>query len=117
MILSKQTTVEDFPADFLKVINGSLKLTDKELNLAAIIIGRYIAYQSKMEEPYLSKYIFSTEGRKEICELSGELSAQNLGNKLKQLVAKRILQVVDGNYLINTKCLPVPEVTLRFFVG
>lgn len=116
MILEKQTTAADFPKDFLKVINGSLKLTDKELDLAAIIIGMYLTYQSKMEEPFLSKYIFSTEGRKQICEASGDLSAQNLGNKLKQLVDKRVLQQINGDYILNKKCMPTPEITFRFFI-
>ena len=116
MILEKQTTAADFPRDYLKTINGSLKLTDKELDLAAIIIGMYMEYQSKMAEPYLSKYIFSTEGRKQICESSGDLSAQNLGNKLKQLVDKRILQLVDGTYILNKKCMPVTELTFRFYI-
>ena len=116
MILEKQTTAADFTKDFLEVINGSLKLTDKELELASIIIGMYLTYRGKMEEPFLSKYIFSTEGRKQICDTSGDLSAQNLGNKLKQLVDKRVLQVINGNYIINHKCLPQPEITFRFYV-
>ena len=116
MVLTTRTTIADFPGDFLQVINGNLKLTEKELQLAAIILGMYLKYRNKMNEPFLSKYIFSTEGRKEICDSSGELSAQNLGNKLKQLVDKRILQSVNGTYLINHKCLPEQEITFKFVI-
>ena len=116
-ILRTKTTWNEFPLKYLKVLNGTLKLTDKELELTAEIIKEYLKYGSQgLQEPFLSKFVFSTEGRKSICDNLNGLSTQNLGNKLKQLVDKRVLQVINGNYIINHKCLPQPEITFRFYV-
>ena len=115
MIRDFPTTQKELPMTYLQVRNGELKLTEKELQFVAQIVSMYMRhYLRGLREPYLSKYVFGTEGRKEICEAIGDLSAQNFNNKLKQLLEKEILKLEEGNYSLVQGLLPEQEVIYRF---
>lgn len=117
MIKVCKTTERDLPEMYLKVLNGILGLTDGEVKLTSIIISKYRVYgKDGLREPYLSKFVFSTDGRKDICaELDG-MSNQNLGNKLKQLVDKGVLTNAEDGYTLHASLLPQPEITFKFEV-
>ena len=116
MIKVCKTTEKDLPVQYLKVLNGILGLTEGEIKLTSIIISKYRVYgKDGLREPYLSKFVFSTDGRKDICaELDG-MSNQNLGNKLKQLVDKGVLQnSTEDGYTLHASLLPQSEITFKF---
>ena len=115
MIKDFPTTTKELPITYLQVRNGELKLTDKELQFVAQIVTTYMKhYVNNLREPYLSKHVFGTEGRKEICDAIGDLSAQNFNNKLKQLVDKGVLLQEEGGYKLVEGMLPEKEVIYRF---
>ena len=115
MIKVCKTTETELPKQYLKVLNGILGLTEGEIELTSLIISMYRKYGADgLREPYLSKFVFSTDGRKDICTKLNNLSTQNLGNKLKQLVDKGVLLQADKEYSLNQTLLPQPEVTFRF---
>lgn len=110
-----KVTEEQLPKEYLRVLNGLLGLTDGEIVLTSKIISRYRKYGGDgLREPYLSKFVFSTEERKSLCSEMGGLSNQNLGNKLKQLVDKQVLVSSEGSYVLHQSLLPQPEVTFIF---
>lgn len=118
MKLTTRTTTQGLPKSYLEVLNGTLKLTDKEVVLGAAIISRYLELSKEgLIEPFLSKLVFSTEERKSLCENMDGLSPQNLGNKLKQLVNKKVLIMdKDDNYTLNRALLPDKELIFKFIV-
>lgn len=114
-VLQTNTTIEELPLKYLRVLNGSLRLTDKELELMAAILGRYLKYiQQGLKEPFLSKFVFSSEERKSLSDELGGISSQNLGNKLKQLSNKNLLTQTEYGYQLDHSLLPVPEVVFKF---
>ena len=114
-ILRTKTTWNEFPLKYLKVLNGTLKLTDKESELTAEIIKEYLKYGSQgLQEPFLSKFVFSTEGRKSICDNLNGLSTQNLGNKLQQLLDKGVLVKDEAGFSLSNRLLPELEITFKF---
>lgn len=117
MIRSCKVTQEEFPKRYLQTFNGILGLTESELDLSAVIIGKYLEFgRDGLREPFLSKFVFSTDGRESIKKELDNISNQNLGNKLKQLVEKGVL-TQDGRELrLENSLLPQPEVIFRFIV-
>jgi hypothetical protein len=117
MILETTTTEDKLPRIWLQLLNGKLKLTEKELEFVSSIITLYIQYSRQgLIEPFLSKIVFSADSRKDICDTIGGLSAQNFNNRLKQLIDKRILILKDGNYSLEPSLMPQSEVIFRFRV-
>jgi len=115
MVIELTTTEDELPTRYLKTLNGNLGLTDKEIQLTAAIVTQYLKHgKAGLKEPYLSKFVFSTDERKSLCESLEGITNQNLGNKLKQLVAKGILGRVENDYKLNATLLPAKEVTFRF---
>ena len=50
---------------FLKILNGNLNLTDRELKLTAIILDQYAVHtEGGLIGKYLHKFVFNTDGRK-----------------------------------------------------
>ncbi len=118
MRIEIQTTKQELPIKYLKTLNGTLNLTDKEMELTAAIIHKYLEHKKKgLAEPYLSKFVFSTEERKSLCESLNSLTSQNLGNRLKQLVAKGVLGKNGNDFMFNTNLLPQDSVTFNFILS
>ena len=110
-----KTTKTDLPLRFARVLNGMYGLTESELKLTAAISERYVEYKEQgLKEPFLSKFVFSTEERKRLCDTLDGLSNQNLGNKFKQLVDKKVLLPFEGSYKLSTALLPEAELTFKF---
>ena len=117
MILQCKTTTENFPLMYLKTLNGTIGLTEKELELTAELIKKYLRFMSQgLQEPFLSKFVFSTEERKSLCESLDGLSNQNLGNKFKQLVDKGVLLQDGNNYSLIHRLIPTKEVIFKFIL-
>ena len=117
MILETTTTEDKLPQIWLQLLNGKLKLTEKELEFVAHIMSLYIQYNRQgLIEPFLSKIVFGAESRKDICDAVGGLSAQNFNNRLKQLIDKRIVIFKEGNYFLEPTLMPQSEITFRFRV-
>ena len=116
MIKECKTTEQDLPKHYLQALNGILKLTAGEIGLTSRIISRYrLLGADGLREPYLSKFIFSTDERKLLRD--GEESTQSFSNKLTQLVTKRVLlQDKEGMYSLDESLLPQPEVTFKFIL-
>lgn len=115
--LTTKTTSIEFPRKYLEVLNGTLSLTDKEIELTAAIIDKYIKYGSQgLREPFLSKFVFSTEERKSLCDSLDGLSSQNLGNKFKRLLEKKVLLNDEAGYKLNPSLLPVQEIKFKFII-
>lgn len=116
-VLQKKVTLKEFPYEFLKTLNGTLNLTKGELSLTSAILSKYIEFGGQgLREPFLSKFVFSTDERKKICEAEGNLSNQNFGNKLKELVDKGVLSYSTEGYAIVPSLLPTPEVLFKFII-
>lgn len=116
MIKVCKTTREELSTLYLKVLNGMLGLTDGELKLTACICDLYLEYGAQgLQEPFLSKFVFSTDGRKQLADKM-EVSSQGLSNKLNQLVSKGALVKTDSDYHIHADLLPKPEVIIRMEV-
>lgn len=116
-VLAKKVTLEEFPYEFLRTLNGTLGLTKGELNLTAAILGKYMEFgRQGLKEPFLSKFVFSTDERKKLCEATGNLSNQNFGNKLKELVDKGVLTYSDAGYAVQASLLPSTEVIFKFII-
>lgn len=99
---------------FLRILNGNMGLTPRELDLTATIAERYSEFSAKgLIEPFLSEFIFNTDGRKHLMESMGDSSAQNLGNVLKALVAKGVLGQDGKNYVLNPRLLPKEQVVFN----
>jgi len=114
--LTTKTTSENFPKVYLQILNGTLQLTDKEIELTSAIIAKYLKYGSQgLREPFLSKFVFSTEERKSLYESIEGLSSQNLGNRLKSLVDKNVLSK-DNGYKLDPSLLPVQEIKFKFII-
>lgn len=116
-ILRTKTTLNDLPLKYLKVLNGTLKLTEKELELTAALVKKYMYFGSQgLKEPFLSKFVFSTDERRSLCESLNSLSVQNLGNKFQQLVDKGVLVKDETGYSLLHSLLPQEEVTFKFII-
>jgi len=116
-IFETTVTSEEFPMKYLQVLNGTFRLTDKELELAATIIGKYMHFGKQgLREPFLSKFVFSAEERKNLRESLDNLSSQSLGNQLKQLLKKHVLGKEDTTLYLNPSLLPVSEITFKFVI-
>lgn len=116
-VLQTKTTLNDLPLTYLRVLNGTLKLTEKELELTAALIKKYMYFGSQgLKEPFLSKFVFSTEERRSLCESLNGLSIQNLGNKFQQLVDKGVLIKDDSGYSLQHSLLPQTEITFKFII-
>jgi hypothetical protein len=117
MIIGCKTTEANLPLMFMRTLNGIYGLTEKELELAAAIIARYKHYEIQgLKEPFLSKFVFSTEERKFLCDTLDGLSSQNLGNRFKQLVDKRVLVQSDSGYSLNPNLFLKLEVIFKFII-
>ena len=116
MELNVKITPETYSKLYLTTLNGTLKLTEKELDVCAAICDMYIELtQQGLREPFLSKFVFSAEGKKNLCERLGDISTTNLGNKLKILKEKKVLMPTEeGHFEIFPSLLPRPKVTFNF---
>ena len=100
---------------YLTLFNGSLKLTERELDLFSLLLDKYTEFREQgLNEPFLSKFVFSTETKKDV-QKSMNINAQYFQNIISGLVKKGCLGAQGhGLYQINTSLIPRREIGFSF---
>jgi hypothetical protein len=109
------TTKEDFFKKYLYIINGTLKLSEKEILILAEFLKYTLEYS---KDPEL---IFSSSIRKKI-QNTLKISSANLNNYIQYLKNKKV--IVETNGLLTIAKIIVPtikennyEVTFKFNIN
>lgn len=104
-----------FSKSYLLLLNGGLKLTSKELDVLSLLIDKYLQFKELgLKEPFLSKYIFSSEIKKEVRDKSG-INSQYFQNIVSKLVKKKVLIAMgNGLYEFLPHIIPVKEICFKF---
>ena len=95
MILERPTNAENFYKEYVTLINGILKLTDKEIDIVAELLRLYDT----------SDNVFSTENRKKLSEIL-KITDLNLNNHFQNLKKKGVLVTTDGELELNNRIIP-----------
>jgi len=100
---------------FLMILNGNIGLTDREIKLTALLSDQYTKFSGQgLNEPFLSEFIFNTDGRKHLMdEMGDKMSSQNLGNVFKALITKGVLAQEGKKFQMNPSLLPKDSVTFN----
>ena len=104
-----------FSKAYVTLFNGTLKLTARELDLLSSILDKYLEFREEgLKEPFLSKFVFSAETKKEVQETLG-LQTQHFQNILSGLVKKGVLlSEGSGRYTILPHIIPKKEIGFKF---
>ncbi len=102
---SKSVNDRDFYKVYLSIINGILRLTDKELNILAELM-----YQKNVDDltktfltkEELSALLFGPENRKAL-QRRLNITQHNLNNYIKTLRGKKMLVEYENKLYINPK--------------
>ena len=107
---------------YLDIWKGMLHLTDKEVELTALIAERHLSLESSVTSPdLLAELLLSPTAKQQIrqamaSEEAGEdrvpMSANNLQNYLSSLKDKGVLTPQGDKFLLNA--LLIPQLTLTF---
>jgi len=100
---------------YLTLFNGSLKLTERELDLLSLLLDKYLEFRGQgLKEPFLSKFVFSTETKKEV-QKSMDINAQYFQNIVSAVVKKGCLSALGhGLYVFNPNLIPRKEIGFSF---
>jgi hypothetical protein len=100
---------------YLTLFNGSLRLTDRELDLLSSLLDKYMELRGEgLKEPFLSKFVFSTEIKREVQSIMG-INSQYFQNIVSNLVKKGVLSAEGtGLYTFNPSIIPRKEIGFRF---
>lgn len=100
---------------YLTLFNGSLKLTDKELDLLSLLLDRYMEFREEgLQEPFLSKFVFSTETKREVQSTFG-INSQYFQNIVSNLAKKGVLVPQgSGQYTFIPSIIPRKEIGFIF---
>jgi hypothetical protein len=100
---------------YLTLFNGSLKLTEKELGLLSLLLDKYVEFKEEgLKEPFLSKFVFSTETKKEVQKIS-KTEPQYFQNILASLVKKGpLISKGFGQYTFDSMVIPRREIAFKF---
>ena len=95
---------------WLSLWQGGTKITTREKAVLAEFIVIYMLLKSKkVEEPYLSKLLFDSDARKEVCNALN-ISSFNLTNIIAALKAKEC--ILDDK--ISPQLIPDKEFVIEF---
>lgn len=115
-IVKVKTDVLGLSRAYLTLFNGSLKLTDRELTLLSLLLDKYMEFsEDGLKEPFLSKFVFSTETKK-VVQKSMDINSQYFQNIISNLVKKGVLKKTNeqGLYLFNPGIIPRKEIGFSF---
>jgi hypothetical protein len=105
--MSYNTEVSELYGVYFRVMNGVLKLTKKELEIASLIYNKFLEIKKDVSNPKIAnELLFSTRNRKEIREQLG-MSVLLFNNYIKALKEKNIILVNDDSLSVNPN-LAVP---------
>lgn len=102
--LVKQVNKDDLITEFLHTLNGILRLTDRELELLAVLISMDVKY---VNVPNENKNIANRQNRKWITEHLG-ITKDNLSRYIKSFKEKGILKVgpAEDELCVNKALIP-----------
>jgi len=114
-IVKINTDVLGLSKAYLTLFNGSLKLTDKELDLLSLLLDKYLEFREEgLQEPFLSKFVFSTETKKEV-QVQFGINGTYFQNIVASLVKKQALMSQgSGLYTFNAGLIPRKEIGFSF---
>lgn len=99
---------------YIYLWNGSIKLTEAEIDLLALFIDKYFELKSTISlESELYEVLFSTKKRREIKEKLN-ISEQVFNNRFTALKKKNIIRDINSEYSLNPLIIPLKEVTFKF---
>lgn len=100
---------------YITLWNGTWKLTDKEISVLAEFLKSYLKLQKEgLREPYLSKFLFSTDNKRDIKEKLETMSEQGIANYIASLKRKNIIIEKGGNNVLDERVIPVKKLTFEF---
>ena len=97
MRLEKEVNRENLYREYLTLINGILRLTDKELELVALFL----------DINDIDDNVFSVKNRKEV-QIRANVNGLNLNNHIVRLKKKGIIIDDNGILVLNEKIIPIP---------
>lgn len=100
---------------YIYLWNGSIKLTEAEIDLLALIIDKYFELKTTINsESALYEVLFSTKQRRDIKEKLS-ISEQVFNNRFTALKAKGIItQPNKDEYRLTPMIIPLKEVVFKF---
>lgn len=114
MEISANVTKTQHVDAYLKIWNGGLQMTPKELDITKAIIALYERYSDdNVKEPSLSEMVFSAKNLRVLKE-DLEISKQNWSNYKTSLLKKRVLFSKNGDLRINPYLIPADTLTFKF---
>lgn len=114
-IVKVNTAKLGFSRAYLTLLNGGLKLTEKELDLLSLLLDKYLEFQGEgLREPFLSKFVFSIEVKREVQETL-KINSQYFQNLVSNLVKKGVLSPLGaGLYKFIPNIIPRKEIGFSF---
>lgn len=103
--LVKQVSNDNLIPEFLRALNGILRLTDRELELMAVLIKMDMEY---VKEPNTNKNVANRKNRKYITT-NLKVSKDNLSRYIKSFKEKGLLKVgpAEDELSVNKALIPV----------
>ena len=100
---------------YLTLLNGGLKLTDRELDLLSLLLDKYLEFKGEgLKEPFLSKFVFTPEVKKEV-QKALKINSQYFQNIISNLAKKGVLLPQGaGMYTFRPQIIPRKEIGFRF---
>lgn len=113
-VIQVQVTSDTFIQVYLSLFYSSLHLTKTEQKVLEIIVENYLKLKGKVQEPYLTELVLSSERRREVCTSVG-ISAPHLNNTIKSLKEKDIF--LDQDALeIDPRLIPHNNLRFEFVI-
>ena len=116
MIYKTKVTEDEFIKSYLRLWNGGIGLTQKELDILFFFIKKKRQYEADgVPEKYINEMLFKTDN---ITEIKKELnmSNSNWGNYKAKLIEKNILIEKDDYTFIVPMLIPKEKVTIEFII-
>jgi len=114
-IVKVNTAKLGFSRAYLTLLNGGLKLTEKELDLLSLLLDKYLEFQGEgLKEPFLSKFVFSIEVKREVQDTL-KINSQYFQNLVSNLAKKGVLAPLGaGQYRFLPSIIPRKEIGFSF---
>ena len=114
-IVKVNTATLGFSKAWLTLFNGSLKLTDRELDLLSVLLDKYMEFRDEgLNEPFLSKFVFSTETKREV-QATLDINSAYFQNIVSNLAKKGVLEKRGaGLYGFLPQIIPQREIGFSF---
>ena len=102
----------DYVGAYLSLFYDALHLTLMEQRVLEKIVQSYIELRDKVEEPFLTELVMSSERRKSISAELG-ISGADLNNRIKNLKKKNIFST-ENRFMIDPRLIPHENIRFVF---